>query len=82
VFESDEASPTECDGEYYRDQQLQFPITVSSGPAMFSFDLVLSVWFVLHSLTLCRTRGSTRVVRGAETEDVPDETVPLLRFYI
>jgi hypothetical protein len=46
VFESDEASPKECDGEYYKDKQLQFPIPFSSGPTMFSFDLFS------HSLTL------------------------------
>jgi hypothetical protein len=46
VFESEEASPTECDGEFYKDQQLQFPIPFSSGPTMFSFDLFS------HALTL------------------------------
>jgi hypothetical protein len=39
VFESDEASPTECNGEYHKDQQLQFPVPFSSGPTMFSFGL-------------------------------------------
>jgi hypothetical protein len=46
VFESDEASPTQCEGEYYKDQKLQFPIPFSSGPTMFSFDLFS------HDLTL------------------------------
>jgi hypothetical protein len=46
VFENEDASPTECDGEYYRDEQLQFPIPFSSGPTMFSIDLFS------HDLTL------------------------------
>jgi hypothetical protein len=46
VFESEEASPTACDGEYYKDQQLQFPLPFSSGPTMFSFGLLS------HELTL------------------------------
>jgi hypothetical protein len=46
VFESEEASPTTCDGEYYRDQQLQFPLPFSSGPTMFSFNMLS------HALTL------------------------------
>jgi hypothetical protein len=55
VFESEEASPTECAGESYRDQQLQFPIPFSSGPTMFSFDLFS------HELTL-QMLGQTRDV--------------------
>jgi hypothetical protein len=46
VFESEEASPTTCDGEYYKDQKLQFPIPFSSGPTMFSFGMLS------HELTL------------------------------
>lgn len=46
VKEEDHGSPTECEGEYNRDEALTFPIPYSSGPTLFAFDLFS------HDLTL------------------------------
>ena len=46
VFESEDATATECEGEYYQDEELVFPLPFSAGPTMFSYDLFS------HELTL------------------------------
>jgi hypothetical protein len=60
VFESEEATPTTCDGEYYRDQQLQFPVPFSSGPTMFSFNMLS------HALTLEMLEQTRKVCDDGE----------------
>ncbi|KAL7573819.1 hypothetical protein ACA910_007844 [Epithemia clementina (nom. ined.)] len=46
VFENDLATETDCPGEFYKDEELAFPIPFSSGPTMFSYGLYS------HDLTL------------------------------
>ena len=39
IFESEEATPTQCEGEFYRDEELTWPIPFTAGPSMFAFEL-------------------------------------------
>jgi len=46
VFESNDATPTQCSGEFYRDEKLMWPIPYSTTPNMFAYGLFT------HELTL------------------------------
>lgn len=39
VLQEDRGTPAECDGDYFKDENVTVPIPYSSGPTMFTFDL-------------------------------------------